>query len=360
MTARFPRLLASLSKHFHDVKLSNEECGQPRVAMDRRHFIRVAGGAAAVFCRRATCAQEGEKIPKVGVLWHAASPEAQGSSFRSLAKGFTDLGYVEGRIIFDHRFPHDMPDRLKSMAAQLVASNLDLLIAAGDNAAAYAKAATTTIPIVFILVADPMAAKLVESLERPGGNATGISSFAAQMFSKQLQVLKEMMPQLSRVGLLVNANEPTPRPYIAATQAAAGALGLATEVSEWHSVNDLGPAFDALKRGNVQAFTMSPDGPSLTQRALIGQIALARGIPVFSWSREGLRASAVSFCAVDADVVCEHAAVYVDKILKGAKPGELPVEAATRFECRVSARNARSFGLAIPASLSGRTDIVIE
>ncbi len=328
--------------------------------MDRRHFIRLAGGAAAVFWRRATCAQEGEKIPKVGVLWHAASPEAQASSFRSLAKGFTDLGYVEGRIIFDHRFPQDMPDRLKSMAAQLVASNLDALIAVGDNAAAYAKGATTTVPIVFILVADPIAAKLVESLERPGGNTTGISSFAAQMFSKQLQVLKEMMPQLSRIGLLVNANEPTPRPYIAATQAAAGALGLTTEVSEWHNVNDLGPAFDAFKRGNVQAFTMSPDGPSLTQRALIGQIALARGIPVFSWSREGLRASAVSFCAVDADAVCEHAAGYVDKILKGAKPSDLPVEAATKFECRVSARNARSFGLAIPASFSGRTDIVIE
>jgi putative ABC transport system substrate-binding protein len=179
------------------------------------------------------------------------------------------------------------------------------------------------------------------------------------MFSRELQVLKEMIPQLSRVGLLVNANEPTPRPYIEATQAAAGVLGLTAEVSEWHSVNDLGPAFDALKRGNVQAFTISPDGPSFAQRALIGQIALARGLPVFSWSKEGLRASAISFCAVDADAVCEHAAGYVDKILKGAKPGELPVEQG-KFECRVSTRNARSFGLTIPAALSGRTDIVIE
>jgi putative ABC transport system substrate-binding protein len=169
-----------------------------------------------------------------------------------------------------------------------------------------------------------------------------------------------MMPQLSRVGLLVNASEPTPRPYIEATQAAATSLGLATDVSEWHSVNDLGPAFDAMKKANAQAFTMSPDGPSSTQRGLIGQIALARGLPIFGWSRDGLRGSAVSFCAVDADAICEHAAVYVDKILKGAKPGELPVEQATKLECRVSARNARSFGLAIPAAWSGRTDIAVE
>ena len=325
--------------------------------MDRRHFIGLAGGGAAVFWPRATRAQDGEKVPKVGVLWHATNPEAQASAFRSLAKGFTELGYTEGRIVFEHRFPNDMPDRLKSMVAQLVASNLDVLIAVGDNAASYAKGATATVPIVFALVSDPVGTKLVETLERPGGNATGISS--AEIFSKQLQVLKEMMPQLSRVGLLVNASEPTPRPYIEATQAAAGTLGLTTEVSEWHSVNDLGPAFDTLKRGNVQAFTMSPDGPSFAHRALIGQIALARGLPVFSWSREGLRASAVSSCAVDADAVCEHAAGYADKILKGAKPGELPVEQA-KFECRVSAKNARSFGLAIPAALSGRTDIVIE
>jgi putative ABC transport system substrate-binding protein len=327
--------------------------------MDRRHFIALAGSAAVLWFRPGH-AQDGEKIPKVGVLWHATNPEAQGSSFRSLVKGFADLGYVEGRILFDHRFPNEMPDRLKSMAAQLVASNVDVLIAAGDNAASNAKAATTTIPIVFILVTDPVAAKLVESLQRPGGNATGISSFAAEMFSKQLQVLKEMVPQLSRIGLLVNANEPTPRPYIEATQTAAASLGLTTEVSEWHNVNDLGPAFDTMKRGNVQAFTMSPDGPSFAQRALIGQIALARGLPVFSWSREGVRSSAVSSCVADADAICEHAPVFVDKILKGAKPGELPVEEATKYECRVSARNARSFGLSVPTSLSGRTDVVVE
>ena len=167
------------------------------------------------------------------------------------------------------------------------------------------------------------------------------------------------MPQLARIGLLVNANESSPQRYIDATQAAAATLGLATQVSDWHSVNDLGPAFDAMKQGNVQAFTTSPDGPSFAQRGLIGQIALARGLPVFSWSREGLRASAVSTCAVDADAICEHAAVYVDKILKGAKPGELPVEEA-KYECRVSAKNAKSFGLSVPASLSGRTDVGVE
>jgi putative tryptophan/tyrosine transport system substrate-binding protein len=332
--------------------------------MHRRSFIRLVGirlaGGAAGLWPLAARAQDGEKVPKIGVLWHAASPDAQGSSFRSLVKGFADLGYVEGRIAFDHRFPNDMPDRLKSMVAELVSSNVDALIAVGDNAASYAKGATTTIPIVFILVADPVGSKLVESLQRPGGNATGITSFAAEMFSKQLAVLKEMMPQLSRLGLLVNANEPSPRPYIEATQAAAGALGLTTAVSEWHTVSDLGPAFDAMKGGNVQAFTMSPDGPSFARRALIGQIALARELPLFSWSREGLRASAVSSCAADADAICEHAAVYVDKILKGAKPGELAVEAATKFECRISARNAKSFGLTIPAGLSGRPDVVVE
>jgi putative ABC transport system substrate-binding protein len=329
--------------------------------MQRRDFITLIGGAAAAAWPLKVRAQQPEKIPRIGVLWHAGSAEGEGSNFRSLVKGFSDLGYVEGRnIILEHRFPNEMPDRFKSMAAELVSSNVDVLIGVGNDASPYAKNATTTIPVVFTLVADPVGSKLVDSLPQPGGNATGLSNFAADLFEKHLQLLKDTIPGLSRVALLVNPSDQISRLYIDATQAAAAGLGLTNQTFEWRTVNDLGPAFDAMKKAGMQALTTNPDGLAFTHRALIAQIALARNLPLSVWSREALKAGALMSYGANHDAVCHHTAVYVDKILKGAKPSELPVEQPTKLELLVSLKTAKALGLTIPEAVIKRADEVIQ
>src|SRR5713101_3494585 len=154
------------------------QAGEP---MKRRDFITLLGGSAAAWSLAAR-AQQSEKVRRIGVLWRAASAEQEGSNFKSLVKGFSDAGYVEGRdITLEHRFPNEMPDRFKSMAAELASSNVDVLIGVGNNAATSAKDATTAIPVVFVLVADPVGSKLVDSLAQPRGNATGLSNLAADL-----------------------------------------------------------------------------------------------------------------------------------------------------------------------------------
>jgi putative tryptophan/tyrosine transport system substrate-binding protein len=344
-----------------DLVRKRESSGpQAREPMTRRDFIMLFGGAAAAWPFAAR-AQQPEKIPRIGVLWHAGSAEAEGSNFRSLVKGLSDLDYVEGRSIkLEHRFPNEMPDRFKSMAAELASSNVDVLIGVGNDASTYAKDATTTIPVVFFLVADPVGSKLVDSLAQPGGNVTGLSNSSPELFEKRLALLKEIIPGLARVAVLANASDQISRLYIDATQAAAAGLGLTGQTFEWHTVNDLGPAFDAMKRAGMQVLTTSPDGSAFTHRALIAQIALARSLPLAVWSRDVLKAGALMSYAADHDAICQHAAVYVDKILKGAKPGELPVEQPTKFELRINPKTAKALGLTIPEAFLKRADQLVD
>ena len=171
-------------------------------------------------------AQERSRIPKIGVLWHAANAEEEGPLFKGLGAGFRTLGYVEGRTInLEHRFPNEIPERFRRMSSELVALNVDALVGAGTQAAVALRDATKTIPIVFMFSPDPVGTKLVDSLARPGGNVTGLSNFSSDLIGKRLQLLKEAIPRLSRVALLVNPDSQVSRRYIEASQAAAPALG---------------------------------------------------------------------------------------------------------------------------------------
>ena len=191
----------------------------------RRNFLATLGSAAAAWPLAAR-AQQAARIPRVGVLWHAGSAEEEGSNFRALVKGFADLGYVEGRsIVLEHRFPNERSDQFRSMAAELVASRVDVLVSVGANAAPYAKEATTTIPVVFALVPDPLGSKLIKSLARPEENVTGLSNSASDLIGKRLELFKEVVPGLSRVALLVNANSQLASVYTNTTNTAAAALG---------------------------------------------------------------------------------------------------------------------------------------
>jgi putative ABC transport system substrate-binding protein len=214
--------------------------------MQRRKFITLLGGAALAW-PLAVRAQNQSRIPRVGVLWHAANAEEEQPYFRLLAEGFRDLGYVEGRnIILEHRFPNEIPERFKSMATELVSLNVDVLVSSGAVASFALRDATKTIPIVFIFVPDPVGSKLVDSFARPGANVTGLSHFSSDLIAKRLQFLKEIIPGLSRVALFVNPNAQITQLYVAVTQAAAAALGLVSQTFEARSLDELERAFDAM------------------------------------------------------------------------------------------------------------------
>jgi putative ABC transport system substrate-binding protein len=331
--------------------------------MRRREFITLLGGVAATaIWSRVAHAQRTGRVPTVGVLWHAASAEEEGPYFRALIEGLRALGHAEGRNIkFEHRFPNEMPERFKSMAAELVSLNVDVLASVGNVAAPYAKNATTTIPIVFMLVADPVESKLVESFARPGGNATGLSTFAADLVGRRLQVLKEMIPGLSRFAQLVNPNAPASRMNIEMTRAAAAELGLALRTFEVRSLDQLESAFDAMARAGMQAVTLGQgEGLPFQGRHIIAKLAIAHHLALCAFSRETFEPGALMAYGTDHLAIVRRAAAYIDKILKGAKPTELPVEGPTKFELLINLKTAKALGLEIPPTLLARADEVIE
>jgi putative ABC transport system substrate-binding protein len=306
-------------------------------------------------------AQEKHRIPKVGVLWHAASAEEEGPLFSALVEGIRALGYIDGQnIILEHRFPNEMPERFRSMAAELVSLNVDVLVSSGNNAAPYAKKATATIPVVAMFITDPVGIGLVKSLARPEGNVTGLSIFTSELIGKRLQFLKEAIPDLSRVAQLVNPLAGISRFYTELTLTAAAQLGLEVERFEARSRDELAPAFEAMARAGMQAVLTNADGLSYAQREPIGQLALKTRLPAAVWSRETLVPGTFLSYGTDSMVVCRRAAVYVDKILKGAKPSELPVEQPTKFEFLINLKTAKALDITVSPLLLTQADELIE
>jgi ABC-type uncharacterized transport system substrate-binding protein len=327
--------------------------------MRRREFISLLGAAAA--WPLAARAQGQGRIPKIGVLWHAANAEEEGPLFTGLVEGFRKLGYVEGRnITLEHRFPNEMPERFKSMATELVSLNVDALICAGIQAAFALKEATKTIPIIFMFMPDPVGSKLVESMARPGGNATGVTNFGPDLIGKRLQLLYETIPGLSRVALLVNPHSQITRLYIDLTQTAAAALGVVTQTFEVRSLDDLEPALDGMARTGMQAVTINPDGLIYQGKAVIAKLAIARRMALAAYSRETFDAGALMSYGPDNVASCHRAAVFVEKVLKGSRPSELPVEQPTRFQYFINLKTAKALGLEVPPHLQQVADEVIE
>ncbi len=324
----------------------------------RREFLTLLGSAVAWPSTGGS--QERRRIPRVGVLWHAASAEEEGALFTGLVDGFRALGYVDGQtIILEHRFPNETPERFASMAAELVSLNVDVIVSSGNNAAAYAKKATTTIPWVAMFISDPVGSKLAQTLARPGGNITGISFFASELIGKRLQLLKEIIPDLVRVAQLVNPLAQISHLYIDLTRTAAAQLGLAVETFEVRSRDELEPAFAAMAKAGMQALVTNSDGLSYAQRELIGELALKRHLPAAVYMRETLVPGILLSYGVDSQVVCRRAAVYVDKILKGANPAELPIEQPTKFELLINLQTAKALGINVsPLVLSQADDLI--
>jgi putative ABC transport system substrate-binding protein len=325
----------------------------------RRDVFSFMGGALVALPRIAQ-AQPGGKIPRVGYLWHAGSAKEEHPYFEALLEGFGKLDYVDGRNIkLEHRFPNETPERFKGMAAELVSLNVDVLMG-GAVASPYLRDATTKIPIVFMFVPDPVEMKLVQSIARPGGNITGLSNFGRDTAGKRLQLLKEIVPGLSRVALLTNPDQPSASLYFEAFSAAADQLGLVLQTFEAHTLEEIEPAFDAMVSAGMGAVTSVQGGIFFQARALLPKLALAHRLPMLAYSRETFEHGALVSYGADQIEICRRSAIYVDKILKGAQPGDLPVEQPTKFELLINLKTAKALGLEIPPSLLARVDEVIE
>jgi putative tryptophan/tyrosine transport system substrate-binding protein len=325
--------------------------------MMRRDFMSIVAGMVAwpVVAR----AEKQSGIPRVAVLWHAASAEEESPYFESFMGGLRDLGYVEGRIQLEHRFPNERPELFASMAAELVASKPDVLVAVG-GAAPYAKKATATIPIVFMYVPDPVASGLVESVRRPGGNATGLTNFSVELCAKRLEYLKQLVPTLSRVALLVNPSAKISNLYVNQSSAAGPKLGLTTQAFQMRSPSELEGTFDAMVKADMQGVIINADSLFYPIRVEIAKNALARRLPTCVWVREVLDAGALVSYGADQRAIARRAAVYVDRILKGEKPAEMPVEQPTTFEFLINLKIAKPLGLQVPATLLAVADGLVN
>jgi putative tryptophan/tyrosine transport system substrate-binding protein len=326
----------------------------------RRQFL-IAAGACSLSIVLPALAQQPGKLPRIGVLWHAGSAEEEGPYFRGLLEGFKNLGYIDGRnIILEHRFPNEVPERFASMAAELVASKVDVLIGVSAMSSLFVKRATATIPIVFVAVADPISSKLVESFARPGGNATGLANYAVELTGLRLQFLKELVPKLSRVAFLVNPDDKITPTFIDQAQVAAANLKITVQVFEARTLDELEPAFDAMVKARVQALSTAGGGLFFQGRAKFAKLAIARHLPTCGPTIEFLEAGTLMSYGPDQVAIFRRAAVYVDKILKGAKPADIPVEIPTKFEFLINAKTAKALGVKIPQPLLLRVNEVIE
>jgi putative tryptophan/tyrosine transport system substrate-binding protein len=329
--------------------------------MRRRQFIKLIGGAAAAWPLSARGQQSSNKIPVVGVLWHAGSAEEEDVYLSVLVKAFNDLGYVDGKNIhLEQRFPAENPNRFPILARELVELNPDVIIAVTNLGMVEVKRATSTIPIVFVLPQDPVGQGIVESLARPGGNATGLSLMGVDLSGKRLELLKEAVPNLSRAALLTDPKtDPVRERTIKANQAAAQALGITLWPVDIGGPDDIEPTFAKIAEDHADGFVRGTGSAFFPMRARIGASAIAHNLPGVSYIAEEVPSGLLLSYGQDFPDFFRRAAAYTDKILKGAKPADLPVEQPTKFKLVLNLRTAKTLGITFPQKLIVSADEVI-
>ena len=303
-------------------------------------------------------AQQRTKVPRVGVLSDVSPPDLNVTAFR---QGLRALGYTDGQdIIAEYRYAHGMADRVPGLVAELLRLKVDVLVVGGTVAARSAKAQTTTVPIVFALAGDPVGSGLVASLARPGGNVTGLSNIIAELGGKQLELLREAVPHVSRVAVLYNPVNPASEPALNSTRKAARALAVELQVLEVRQPNQLASAFSAMtawRPGALLALSDAVIGNDIPQ---LSKLAVDNRLPAMYASSRFAEAGGLLTYGPSFSDNWRRAALFVDKILKGAKPADLPVEQPTKFELVINMKTAKALGLTIPQSLLVRGDEVIQ
>ena len=330
--------------------------------MHRRAFLSTMAGSLLAVPLAAVTAQPREKVPRVGYLT-AGSHSDQGRQrrFEAFRQGLRKLGYVEGQnIAIESRLAEGKWDQLPGLAAELVRVKVDVIVTYTTPAARAAKQATGTIPIVVATVIDPVGAGLVASLARPGGNITGLSQMVPDLVGKQLEALKEVAPKISRVALLSNPANPAHALAIRDVKVAARSLGLQLQLLEARSPAEIESAFAAMTIDRAGAVIILVDSMLIDHRTRIADLAARRRLLTVSATIDTAEAGGLMAYGPSVRDMFRRAAAYVDKILKGAKPADLPIEQPTKFELVINLRTARVLGLTIPQSVLLRADQVIE
>jgi putative ABC transport system substrate-binding protein len=306
-------------------------------------------------------AQQAGKVYRVGILGEKASDPSEVRLWQAFRLGLRELGWIEGgNILIESRWAEDNAARLPELAADLVRLKVDLIVTRGSTYVQGARTATSSIPIVFTMHSNPVGSGHVASLARPGGNITGLSDFGEDTEAKRLELVKTTDPRIKRVAVLWNPGTPSHPPRLKAVEAAARQLHLQLQPVVARNAEEVGSAFAAMARARAQAALVISYGPYIVARQRIAELALRYRLPTFFNWRVHVEAGGLMSYGPDYSDLVRRAAIYVDKILRGAKPGDLPVEQPTKFELVINMKTAKAIGLTIPHSLLLRADQVIE
>ena len=305
-------------------------------------------------------AQQTAKIPRIGFLT-AASLSSVAPRVDGFQQGLRELGYVEGKnIVIEWRHAEGQPDRVREFAAELVRLKVDVIVSAGPTVTRAAKEATITIPIVMAQDSDPVGNGFVASLARPGGNITGLSSLSSELSGKQLEILKEILPTLSRMVVIGSSNQPGDAQALSEAKLAAGAFKVKLQYVDVLNSKEIETAFRQASKGRAEAALVLASPVLNSQRTQVVDLAVKNRFPAIYYQREYVEAGGLISYGVSQPDLDRRAATYVDKILKGAKPADLPVEQPTKFEFIINLKAAKQIGLTIPPNVLARADKVIK
>jgi len=324
--------------------------------MRRREFITLLGGATVIWPRAAR-AQQTRKLVRIGFLTLSSGPTP---SIKGFQHGLQQLGYVEGQnLVLIYRWADGRRDRLADLASELLQLNVDVIASNSTEAILAIRDLNNTIPIVMTAVSDPIGNRLVASFARPGGNITGVTLFSTELAGKRLELLKEVVPQLARVGLLVERDHPPTATFVTETQAAAKPLNLALQIFEVRP-EEIPEGFRSIEKEHPDALIVQQTASFTSHVREIADLAINLHLPTVSQLREFIEVGGLLAYGPSVYALGERAAWYVDRILKGTRPAELPVEQPTKFELIVNLKTAKALGLTIPGTMLARADELIE
>jgi len=324
----------------------------------RREFITLLGGTAA--WPLAVRAQQAGKVHRIGVL-ETISTTLNVANFYALREGLRQLGYAEGQnLVIEYRSADGRDDRFPGLARELLALKVDVIVTRGTPAAKAVKNATSTVPVVMTASGDPVGVGLVTSLARPGGNITGLSAIVGELSPKRLELIKEIVPGLARIAVLANTSNDAVRRDWARIETAARSLGVQSQLLDLRESDALGPTFDDASARRADALVVVIDAITQANQQRIVDLAMKHRLPAIYSSREFVDAGGLISYGVSYPDLYRRAATYVDKILKGTKPADLPVVQPTKFELVINLKTAKALGIEVPPSLLALADGVIE
>jgi putative ABC transport system substrate-binding protein len=325
--------------------------------MKRREFIALLGSAAAALPLPAAAQP---KIPRIGFMGNSTAA-LEANLLDAFREGLRELGYEEGRnIVIEYRWANGAYDYFPVLVAELIAAKVDAIVTAGTPAALAVKNATTNVPLVMVAVGDPIGTGLVPSLARPGGNLTGLSSIAPDLEGKRLQLLREVTPALSHVAMFINSLNPFHISSMEQARAAAQAMGIKLQLHDIRKSEDLDDAFTAIRKERPDALLILADRVFLHNRERIVDFANEQRLPNVSAYKELVEVGGLMSYGPSYEDMHKRAAIYVDKILKGAKPADLPIEQPSKFTFIVNLKAAKTLGITVPSQLLGLVDQLIE